>query len=180
MNIPRMRKGICHVAYGVKMLLDEDWISFGLELNQAVNVPFVYFSFSLRFQTFTSMTGFRAHLKSRQRAGEISAEDSSRATPVEVKVLDGYLTVADTRKPSGSSSRKGRCWPRLFARGKWCGVVWCKVPCNSCRLTFFALHSQIFPDYIRTCGQQAERAPDGLQATQNRYMWYLGRNQRLR
>ena len=50
------------------------------------------------------MTGFRAHLKARQRAGEISVEDAARSTPVEVKVLDSYLTVADARKLSGSSS----------------------------------------------------------------------------
>ena len=108
------------------------------------------------------MAGFRAHLKSRQRAGEISAEDSSRATPVEVKVLDAYLTVADARKLSGSSSPMGRCKSRLLARGIWYGVVWCKVQCSSCRITFFAFRSENIPGYVRACGQQAERASDGL------------------
>lgn len=50
--------------------------------------------FCFRGQTFTSMTGFRSHVKSRQRAGSMTQEDASLATPVEVKVLDRYLTVA--------------------------------------------------------------------------------------
>lgn len=106
------------------MFLGEARIDSGLELNRAVNVtpappPL------LLFQTFTSMTGFRAHLKSRQRAGEISLEDSSAATPVEVKVLDTYLTVADARKLSASSSPPlGGCWSRLFTGGIKCALVW--------------------------------------------------------
>lgn len=60
--------------------------------------------FSYHWQTFTSMTGFRAHVKSRQRAGELSADAAFRSTPVEVKVLDSYLTVASTETPSSSST----------------------------------------------------------------------------
>lgn len=43
------------------------------------------------------MTGFRAHLKSRQRSGEISSSDAVKATPIEVKVVDTYITVASTQ-----------------------------------------------------------------------------------
>ena len=49
------------------------------------------------------MTGFRAHLKSRHRAGDITAEEARGATPVEVKVLDRYLTVAGVNDSSGST-----------------------------------------------------------------------------
>ena len=72
---------------------------------------------SLCEQTFTSITGFRAHLKSRQRAGQISSETASKATPVEVKVLDSYLTVADTRKAKGPGSPAGGWCSRLLRRG---------------------------------------------------------------
>lgn len=69
----------------------------------------------LHEQTFTSMTGFRAHLKSRQRAGEISSEDAANATPVEVKVVDGYLTVASTGGASTTAASPlygaGACVP---------------------------------------------------------------------
>lgn len=50
-----------------------------------------------------SMRGFKAHIKSRQRAGEISFEDALRATPIEVKVLDAYLTVASTETVASAS-----------------------------------------------------------------------------
>ena len=49
------------------------------------------------------MTGFRAHLKSRHRAGDITVEEARGATPVEVKVLDRYLTVAGVNDSSGST-----------------------------------------------------------------------------
>ncbi|CAM9957971.1 unnamed protein product [Scytosiphon promiscuus] len=51
-------------------------------------------------KTFTSLSGFRAHLKSRQRSGDLSAEDASKITPVKVKVLDRYLTVASVASNS--------------------------------------------------------------------------------
>lgn len=54
------------------------------------------------------MTGFRAHLKSRQRAGDTSAEEALGATPVEVKVLDRYLTVAAVSDSSDSSGMPTR------------------------------------------------------------------------
>ena len=59
-------------------------------------------------KTFTSMGGFRAHLKARQRSGEVSAEEASRTSPIEVKVLDSYLTVASTIGPLASSSTSPR------------------------------------------------------------------------
>lgn len=53
------------------------------------------------------MAGFRAHLKSRQRAGDISAQEALGATPVEVKVLDRYLTVASVSDGSGTQESMG-------------------------------------------------------------------------
>ncbi|CAM9253561.1 unnamed protein product, partial [Hapterophycus canaliculatus] len=44
-------------------------------------------------KTFTSLSGFKSHLKSRRRSGDMSAEDALRTTPVEVRLLDRYLTV---------------------------------------------------------------------------------------
>lgn len=59
------------------------------------------------------MTGFRSHLKSRQRAGDMTKEDASLATPVEVKVLDRYLTVA-----SANSHRYGEATPAALSAGQ--------------------------------------------------------------
>lgn len=55
-------------------------------------------------KTFTSMSGFRAYLEARQRSGGFSAQEASLLPPVEVKVLDSYLTVVSTIGPPTSSS----------------------------------------------------------------------------
>lgn len=61
-------------------------------------------------QTFTSLKGFRAHMKSLQRAGEVSPSAATGATPVEVRVLDSYLTVnasAGTGGEAGGGTAQG-------------------------------------------------------------------------
>ncbi|CAM9817052.1 unnamed protein product, partial [Ectocarpus sp. 8 AP-2014] len=65
-----------------------------IPLQDVVESPPQYFRCRDTGKTFTSMAGFKAHLKSRQRAGVITPGDASGSSPVEVKVLDRYLTVA--------------------------------------------------------------------------------------
>lgn len=55
-------------------------------------------------KTFTSMSGFKASLKARRMSGGFHAEEAPLLPPVEVKVLDSYLTVFSTIGPPVSSS----------------------------------------------------------------------------
>ncbi|CBJ32316.1 centrosomal protein 120 [Ectocarpus siliculosus] len=65
-----------------------------IPLQDVVESPPQYFRCRDTGKTFTSMAGFKAHLKARQRAGVITPGNASGSSPVEVKVLDRYLTVA--------------------------------------------------------------------------------------
>ncbi|CAM9355311.1 unnamed protein product [Ectocarpus fasciculatus] len=76
-----------------------------IPLQDVVESPPQYFRCRDTGKTFTSMAGFKAHLKSRQRAGVITPGDASGSSPVEVKVLDRYLTVASVNGKSDSNDQ---------------------------------------------------------------------------
>ncbi|CAN0478608.1 unnamed protein product, partial [Ectocarpus sp. 12 AP-2014] len=93
-----------------------------IPLQDVVESPPQYFRCRDTGKTFTSMAGFKAHLKSRQRAGVITPRDASGSSPVEVKVLDRYLTVASVNNERDKSDQVATSAPPSALPSRLCSL----------------------------------------------------------
>ncbi|CAN0310708.1 unnamed protein product, partial [Ectocarpus sp. 12 AP-2014] len=93
-----------------------------IPLQDVVESPPQYFRCRDTGKTFTSMAGFKAHIKSRQRAGVITPRDASGSSPVEVKVLDRYLTVGSVNNERDKSDQVAISAPPSTLPSRLCSL----------------------------------------------------------